>query len=419
MMIYKQASRQAGKQASRQAGKQASNSPSVPSFALIVAACNKPEAKPPTNIEKDKKADTDTDSGGESSGGEEDKTDTAGGEPADGDADKTGGESGGESVTPPPYSFAFDTASHKVAFTSGGTYTRAVVETNKPADDVRAIEYTSSETKIATVDDAGIVTFVTQGTVTITATKLLEGEYPEATARYTLYLTTKPRNKVALIREITRATGVHGDEVDLNYIDTSAITSMRWLFSSDTTNGYELEEFNGDISKWDVSAVTDMRAMFAGATSFNGDISDWKVSEVTNMFAMFQDATAFDRDISEWDVSEVTNMRSMFAGATAFDQNISKWVVSKVENMFFMFNGATSFDQDISRWIVSKVKDMRGMFMDATAFKHNLDAWSSRIHADIKGNRNKWANALNMFTDSGLANKLPSWCQNTNCRNLQ
>ena len=30
---------------------------------------------------------------------------------------------------------------------------------------------------------------------------------------------------------------------------------------------------DGDISKWDVSSVTDMRGMFAGTTSFNGDIS--------------------------------------------------------------------------------------------------------------------------------------------------
>ena len=34
------------------------------------------------------------------------------------------------------------------------------------------------------------------------------------------------------------------------------------------------DSFNGDISEWDVSGVTDMSWMFAGADSFNGDISD-------------------------------------------------------------------------------------------------------------------------------------------------
>jgi len=34
-------------------------------------------------------------------------------------------------------------------------------------------------------------------------------------------------------------------------------------------------EFNGDVSDWDVSSVTDMDGMFEGATEFNGDVSDW------------------------------------------------------------------------------------------------------------------------------------------------
>ena len=335
---------------------------------LIIAACDKPEAKPPTNIEKDDKADTDTDSEGESSGGEEDKAGTDGGEPADGDADKTGGESGGdgEEVAPAAYSFAFDTASHKEAFTAG-TYTKAVVETNKPAGDARAIEYTSSETKIATVDDAGQVTFVTQGTVTITATKLLKGEYPEATARYTLYITTKPTTKAALVTEIKRATGVHGNTVDLNYIDTSAITDMSWLFSNHKTSGNKLEAFNGDISEWDVSKVTNMEGMFSGATSFNQDISKWNVARVININSMFFDATSFNQDISGWNVAKVTGMISMFNGATSFSRN--------------------------------------------------LNAWAAKINADIKAS--EWVTVSGMFSNSGLANKLPSWCQNTNCRNLQ
>ena len=66
--------------------------------------------------------------------------------------------------------------------------------------------------------------------MTITATKLLEGEYPEATARYTLYITMKPTNKAELVAEITRAMDAHGNEVDLNYIDTSAITRHELAF---------------------------------------------------------------------------------------------------------------------------------------------------------------------------------------------
>jgi len=35
-------------------------------------------------------------------------------------------------------------------------------------------------------------------------------------------------------------------------------------------------EFNGDISRWDVSNVKNMRGMF-NRSHFNGDISDWVV----------------------------------------------------------------------------------------------------------------------------------------------
>ena len=34
------------------------------------------------------------------------------------------------------------------------------------------------------------------------------------------------------------------------------------------------EEFNADISKWDVGSVTDMSGMFNGSLSFNQDIGN-------------------------------------------------------------------------------------------------------------------------------------------------
>ena len=75
-------------------------------------------------------------------------------------------------------------------------------------------------------------------------------------------------------------------------------------------------KFNTDISKWDVSRVTDMMRMFTGTTSFNGDIS-------------------------KWDVSRVTNMNGMFFGATSFNQILcgQAWVNSKARQMT-MFDGS-------------------------------------------------------------------------------
>ena len=70
--------------------------------------------------------------------------------------------------------------------------------------------------------------------------------------------------------------------------------------------------FNGDISKWDTSKVTQMQYMFHHAKAFNGDISKWDTSKVIDMHDMFRDATAFNGDISRWDVSSVSSSTLMY-----------------------------------------------------------------------------------------------------------
>ena len=48
----------------------------------------------------------------------------------------------------------------------------------------------------------------------------------------------------------------------------------------------ELESV-GDISKWNVSNVTNMMYMFHGCRSFNQDISKWDVSNVEYYLSIF------------------------------------------------------------------------------------------------------------------------------------
>ena len=52
--------------------------------------------------------------------------------------------------------------------------------------------------------------------------------------------------------------------------------------------------------------------MFMNARSFDGDLSGWDVSRVTDMEGMFWEARSFDGDLSGWDVSSVTDMYRMF-----------------------------------------------------------------------------------------------------------
>ncbi len=69
-------------------------------------------------------------------------------------------------------------------------------------------------------------------------------------------------DKKELQTEIKRVIKKYGATASLNYIDTSEETDMSRLFYNNAT-------FNGDISKWNTLSVTNMRAMFYGATEFN------------------------------------------------------------------------------------------------------------------------------------------------------
>jgi len=123
----------------------------------------------------------------------------------------------------------------------------------------------------------------------------------------------------------------------------------------DCTNGP-----HGPIGSWDVSGVTDMSKLFIddnwdklpGASQFNGDLSNWVVSQVTNMHAMFRGAFSFEgKGLSNWDVSSVTDMHDMFIYAKKFNSDISNWDVSKVTDMRYIFFQTENFHQTLcGKW---------------------------------------------------------------------
>lgn len=123
--------------------------------------------------------------------------------------------------------------------------------------------------------------------------------------------TVQPETKDELITIIQQAISDCGSSVDLNFIDTSKITNMNHLFAG--FNGYYgLENFNGNISKWNVSNVTNMSFMFSGAKKFNHPLNNWDVSNVTKMKAMFSDAKSFNQSLAKWNISNVKDMSYMF-----------------------------------------------------------------------------------------------------------
>ena len=152
-------------------------------------------------------------------------------------------------------------------------------------------------------------------------------------------------------------------DLSLNWIDTSEVTTMDYLFR----NSY----FNGDISKWDVSGVHSMEYMFGDCYYFNRDISNWDTRNVRTMRYMFC-GSKFNRDISNWDTRNVTDMEGMFA-SSEFNRDISNWDTHNVRTMKNMFR-TSSFNQDISKWDVSRVENMSGMFYES-CFGGDISNW--------------------------------------------
>jgi hypothetical protein len=131
---------------------------------------------------------------------------------------------------------------------------------------------------------------------------------------------------------------------------------------------YNADRFNGDISGWDVSNVSQMHGMFAFSENFNVDITQWNVSNAWRLSDMFWGAINFNQNISGWDVSSATTTKFQFRNAQAFNQNLGDWDISNISNMTDMFLNATlsttNYDATLTGW-------------------HTLDAGETQIPQNI------------------------------------
>ncbi len=194
----------------------------------------------------------------------------------------------------------------------------------------------------------------------------------------------RPTTREALYAIIVTEIGAgrqNTNSPNLNMIDTSAITDMSFLFE-------HLNTFNGDITRWNTSNVTDMSGIFSSFPAnsvFNQDIGDWDVSKVTNMASMFRRVSSFNQDIGDWDVSKVTNMFGIFAYASSFNQDIGDWDVRNVVALkhisyIDLFNNATKFDQDLSSWKLCKYSSIH-----ANDFKGSAMEGKTAQYPKVKG----------------------------------
>ena len=129
--------------------------------------------------------------------------------------------------------------------------------------------------------------------------------------------------------------------------DLSGVTNLSTSFRDCTL-------FNGDLSSWGVSTITDTSLMLFSAKAFNSDISSWNVSSITTMRYMLYQAESFNQNINSWDVSSVLSMDNMLARTYVFDYSLEDWDISGVTNLFRLLHNCTlsvvNYDSILIGW---------------------------------------------------------------------
>ncbi|GMH95224.1 hypothetical protein TL16_g13105 [Triparma laevis f. inornata] len=136
----------------------------------------------------------------------------------------------------------------------------------------------------------------------------------------------------------------------------------------------------GPIIGWNVSEVTSMYYLFSAEESDSDSDSDSDGDDFGEA------AKQFNADLSRWDVSNVTDMGGVFYKAQSFDCNLSSWNVEKVTDMKGMFKGAKKFDKNAIKGWELKGKNTDSMFGNSRQIARR-GGWRSSIGLEIRGDQ--------------------------------
>ena len=209
--------------------------------------------------------------------------------------------------------------------------------------------------------------------------------------------------------------------VDLSQWDTSQVTTMRAMFRNSTL---PVEP------RFNTSSVTDMSYMFSNfresglsrltlndsdsdiARADNVAMRDWNTSSVTNMSHMFDQLDGRNEFVAGIgllfspsifsDVGEITT-RTVGSVVTYYNVAQSLWDVSNVTNMSYMFRGTNLLDETngstistapfgshFNRWDVSNVTDMSYMFSQVNVYDGSTRDWGANSDFNRYSPVNGW-----------------------------
>lgn len=178
----------------------------------------------------------------------------------------------------------------------------------------------------------------------------------------------------------------------LKYIDTIEWTALH-ITTPDAFYGCENYTGNNGVNVIGSPTIdtADLSRTFAQCYNFNGSVSNWNVSGVTNMYRMFIGCCKFNNTgtsgssnntMGTWDTSNVTTMQQMFAWCPSFNQSLDQnWNVNKVTSFEAMFLSCRNFNRPLNLWNIYSVtgSGLNNIFSGCFRFNRNLNSWSQYV----------------------------------------
>ena len=208
----------------------------------------------------------------------------------------------------------------------------------------------------------------------------------------------------------TSATETYGD---ISTWDVSAITDMSDLF-----NGWNKSNWNFtslDLSNWDMSNKTDISQMFSNCPNLTSlNVVGWNVENVEQCYGLFYNCSGLETlDITGWSLPSVTNMNGMFSTCESLNtligyENLVQNSVNIISGLFSNCKKLTSLD--LSNWDVSEVTNMAETFYNCQSLNTaDLSSWCVENLSEPDRFAKIDGNMLAPFANT--ASNLPKWGQ--------